>query len=508
MAAGDGNFAADLADRSGPRHDAPFLMVPDGTHPGAGNAASIATYGEIHDLAARMAGALAAAGAVAGDRILVQVAKSPAAVALYLACLRGGFVHVPLNPAFTTDEVGDFAHDAEPSVLVVDPTFVTDVAALDAVPTLLTLGPDGRGSLADAADVATPLPIVDRHPDDVAALLYTSGTTGRPKGAMLSHGSLRHNAGALHDIWRFDADDVLLHILPIFHVHGLFVALHCAMLSGIPVWFLPRFDPVTTVALLPHSTVMMGVPTHYVRLLDEPGFDRLHSAGMRLFTSGSAPMSEALFARVAAAVGHRPCERYGMSEAGIICSNPYDGDRVAGTVGFPLPGVELRLRDATTAGVVEIRGPSLFEGYWRRPEATADAHDHDGWFATGDIGRIDPDGRLTLEGRAGDMIITGGENVYPKEIELLLDSMAGVAESAVIGVPHPEFGEAVLALVVTDADGAFDPSAVEAALGTSLARFKHPKAIHSVDALPRNTMGKVQKHALRQTWATRFSPED
>ena len=502
MAAEQANLAAVLASDVGDRSDRPFLRVPGGT---------THTYAEVDRLAARFAAALAAAGAYPGDRILVQVAKSPAAVALYLACLRGGFVHVPVNPAATTDELGWFVADAEPAVLVADPAFVTDVSSLHAVGAVLTLDRDGTGSLPDqATSGADNGPVADRASEDPAAILYTSGTTGRPKGAVLSHGALRHNAEVLHRTWRFSADDVLLHVLPIFHVHGLFVALHCAMLSAIPVWLCPRFDVEATLALLPRSTVMMGVPTHYVRLLADPRFDAARTASIRLLLSGSAPMSTTTFESLLERTGHHVCERYGMSEAGIITSNPYDGPRLAGTVGHSLPGIELRVTvdgrsvDPGITGTVEIRSPGLLTEYWRRPDATA-AMMRDGWFVTGDVGRLDPDGRLTLEGRSGDTIITGGENVYPKEIELALDTVAGVGESAVIGVPHPDLGEAVVALVVdTPGETATDTDIADALAG--LARHKHPRAVRHVDALPRNTMGKVQKQVLRTTWAGLFDP--
>ncbi len=339
-------------------------------------------------------------------------------------------------------------------------------------------------------------------------MLYTSGTTGRPKGAMLTHRGLVANARALVDAWGFTADDVLIHALPIFHVHGLFVALHCALASTARVRFLPRFDVDAILDSIPASTVLMGVPTHYVRLLDDPRLDGAACASMRLFTSGSAPMTTATHQRFTARTGHRIVERYGMTEAGIITSNPLDGDRVPGTVGFALDAMELRVRADGCAckpgetGGVEISGPHLFAGYWNLPERSAEAHTDDGWFITGDVGSLDTEGRLTLEGREGDMIITGGENVYPKEIEQHLDTMASVVESAVVGLPHPDYGEAVTAFVVAE-DG-FDPADALVLLDRSLARFKHPKAFVVVDELPRNTMGKVQKHQLRTDHATRY----
>ncbi|MEM7139407.1 MAG: AMP-binding protein [Actinomycetota bacterium] len=476
-----GNLIHTLRDRAQGRLDAPAIVEP----------AAAISYADLFDRAARLAGALAERGAGPGDRVVVQVDKSPDAVALYLACLHAGTVHTPLNPAFTADELAYFIDDADPAVVI-----ARDHVTLD--------------ELATAAEDADPLSIVDRADHDLAAILYTSGTTGKPKGAALTHANLRHNARALHDAWAFGPDDHLIHSLPLFHVHGLFVALHCAMLAGIQMTFLRRFDTTAVIDALDDATVLMGVPTHYHRLLADDRFDRDRTAGMRLFTCGSAPLPQAQFDAFTERTGHRICERYGMSEAGIITSNPYDGERIAGTVGFALRDVELRVTDEAGApvrtgetGVLEVRGPHLFAGYWRRPEATTDAHRDDGWFVTGDVGSLDDDGRVTLQGRAGDMIISGGENVYPKEIELVLDEQPGIVESAVIGLPHPDFGEAVTAIVVTDA--AFDADAVTAALTERLARYKHPKQMLTVDALPRNAMGKVQKSALRASYAETFS---
>ncbi|GJM38300.1 MAG: malonyl-CoA synthase [Acidimicrobiales bacterium] len=426
-----------------------------------------------------------------GDRVLVAAEKSPDAVALYLACLHAGAVHAPLNPVFTADEQAYFVDDASPA---------------------LTVGPNAIPieTLVDDARRAAPARVVPRSDDDLAALLYTSGTTGRPKGAALTHANLRHNARALHEAWRFDPADHLIHSLPLFHVHGLFVALHCSMLSAIPMTFLRRFEVDAVIDALADATVLMGVPTHYHRLLGDDRFDRARTSGMRLFTCGSAPLPAVQFDLFTERTGHRLCERYGMSEAGIMTSNPYAGERIAGTVGFALRDVEIRVRngDGVTVppgetGVLEVRGPHLFREYWGKPESTAAAHTEDGWFVTGDVGSVDADGRITLQGRAGDMIISGGENIYPKEIELVLDEQPGIVESAVVGVPHPDFGEAVLAVLVTDAD--HDPAIVDAALTTRLARFKHPKTTVIVDALPRNAMGKVQKSILRRDYAELFT---
>jgi malonyl-CoA/methylmalonyl-CoA synthetase len=477
-----GNVIETLRDAARDRFDAPALIEPGD---------STVTYGELFDQAARLATVLAERGAAPGERVLVQTPKSPAAVALYLACLHAGTVHTPLNPTFTAAELDYFIADATPALAVAD-------------------GHVSIHGIVAEAEHAVPLAPIVRADSDLAALLYTSGTTGRPKGAALTNANLRHNARALHEAWRFGPDDHLIHALPLFHVHGLFVALHCSMLSAIPMTFLRRFEADAVINALPDATVLMGVPTHYNRLMADPRFDRERTGGMRLFTCGSAPLPVAQFEAFAERTGQHICERYGMSEAGIMTSNPYDGERLAGSVGYALRDVELRVCDDAGAvldpdktGVLEVRGPHLFSGYWGQPEATADAHRADGWFVTGDIGSLSADGRVTLQGRAGDMIISGGENIYPKEIELVLDEQPGVVESAVVGLPHPDFGEAVVAVVVVD--GAYDAESVKAALAEGLARFKHPKHTIVVEALPRNAMGKVQKTELRAAYADIFS---
>lgn len=474
--------------------DAPFLTVPGQT---------TLTYGAVADRSARLAGALAAAGVRPGDRIVVQVDKSTDAIALYLACLRSGVVFIPINTAYTDAEVQYFVDDASASLLVCTPARLGALTSL--AERAVSLGNDGTGTLEDLAQSATPLAdVADATADDVACILYTSGTTGRSKGAMLTHGSLLVNGQALHQLWGFEPGDVLLHILPVFHVHGLFVALHCAMLNGSEVLFCRGFDVALVRSLLPQATVMMGVPTHYIRLLGDPGFGAADCQNVRLFTSGSAPMTKPVHDDFSARSGHRIAERYGMTESGIITTNPVDGERIAGTVGFALPGMDLRVVD----GSVQIRGPHLFAGYWQMPDKTAQSYTEDGWFITGDVGELADDGRLTLAGRAGDMIISGGYNVYPKEIELIIDETPGVDESAVIGVPHPDFGEGVVAVVAYE-PGA-DRSAVDAAINArcddELARFKHPKHVIPVESLPRNAMGKVQKAALRTEHADLFSP--
>lgn len=465
-------------------------------------------------LVARQAHALRAAGLGAGDRIAVQVAKSPEALAIYGAAVALGAVFLPLNTAYTADEVDYFLGNASPRILICDGG---RVGALQPVAhrhgaALMTLCADGTGSLSDAArdqpDRIDPAP---RAPDDLAALLYTSGTTGRSKGAMLTHLNLLSNAEVLVDLWRFTRDDVLLHALPIFHTHGLFVASNVSLLSGGRMIFLPGFDAGQVIAHLPQATAMMGVPTFYTRLLDDARFTRDLVRHMRLFVSGSAPLLAETHERFAARTGHRILERYGMTETNMNTSNPYDGERRAGTVGFALPGVEVRIVEdgqevpQGAVGMIEVRGPNVFRGYWQMPEKTAEELRPDGFFITGDLGMRDADGYIHIVGRAKDLVITGGYNVYPKEIELLLDEVEGVAESAVIGLPHPDFGEAVFAVLARAKGAEVEAEAVLATIRDRLARFKQPKGAVVVDDLPRNTMGKVQKALLRDTYKGWFT---
>ncbi len=472
-------------------------------------------YREIDARAARIAAALAAHGAARGDRIVAQVDKSPDAVLLYLACLRAGLVFVPLNTAYTAQEIAFFLSDAEPAAFVcreADRETAKALAREAGIGAVLTLD-DGSGALLDAAGRARPAgPAVARRADDLAAILYTSGTTGRPKGAMLTHGNLSSNALVLRDYWGFAATDVLLHALPIYHVHGLFVALHCALLSGARVIFQKGFVAEAAIARLPDATVMMGVPTYYTRLLDSPEFTAHAARNIRLFVSGSAPLLEETFAAFEACTGKRILERYGMTEAGMACSNPLDGGRVAGTVGFALPGVSVRIADETgrevprgTAGVLEMTGPNVFAGYWRLPEKTAEEFRPDGYFVSGDMAQMDESGRVTIVGRAKDLIISGGLNVYPKEVEQCLDALPGVRESAVFGVAHPDFGEGVTGVVVPDGSAQLDPDALLDSLAGRLASFKRPKRIVVVDEIPRNAMGKVQKKALRDRYTNIYT---
>jgi malonyl-CoA/methylmalonyl-CoA synthetase len=480
----------------------PFLVAPGG---------GVTSYAAFLEATGRMANALRVLGVADGDRVAVQVEKSPAMLALYLACVRAGAVFLPLNTAYTLPELDYFLGDAEPALVICDPARAEGVAAL-AAPRggrVETLDAHGRGSLSELAD-GQPSTFADagRGPDDLAAILYTSGTTGRSKGAMLSHENLASNARALRDHWRFTADDVLLHALPIFHTHGLFVATNVTLLAGASMVFLPRFDPDETLRLMPCATTMMGVPTFYTRLLAHPGLTREATAHMRLFVSGSAPLLADTHRDWQARTGHAILERYGMTETNMNTSNPYEGDRVPGTVGFPLPGVDLRVADPETGtllgpdeiGMIEVRGPNVFKGYWRNPEKTAAEFRADGFFVTGDLGKVDARGYVHIVGRGKDLIITGGFNVYPKEIETEIDALPGVVESAVIGVPHRDFGEGVTAVVVRKAGADLDEAAIQRALGDRLAKFKLPKRVLIVDDLPRNTMGKVQKNVLRETY--------
>lgn len=455
-------------------------------------------------MVARQAHALRAAGVGPGVRIAAQVPKSAEALAAYGAAVALGAVFLPLNTAYTAAELDYFLSDAAPAVFLAEGA--RDLGALAARhgARMLTLDADGSGTLAEAA-AGQPAEIaaVARGEGYLAALLYTSGTTGRSKGAMLTQGNLLSNAQALAGLWRFTPDDVLIHALPIFHTHGLFVATNTVLATGGRMILLPGFDAAEVVALMPQATALMGVPTFYTRLLDQPGLAEA-ARGMRLFISGSAPLLPETHAAFARLTGHAILERYGMTETNMIASNPYEGQRRAGTVGFPLPGVEVRL-EAQPVGGIEVRGPNVFAGYWKMPEKTAEEFTADGWFRTGDVGRFDAEGYLSIVGRAKDLIITGGFNVYPVEVEEALDRVPGVLESAVIGLPHPDFGEGVFAVLVAQAGVTLDAETVLAAVRDRLARFKQPKAAVVVDALPRNAMGKVQKAVLRATYRDRFA---
>ena len=469
------------------------------------------TYGQLFEQSARYAGALQALGVTPGERVAVQIEKCVDAIALYLACLRTGAVLLPLNPAYTLAEMEYFCGDAEPRLIVCAPGRQEHVRSIAGNAKVETLGPEG-GSLAELALKSAPGVDADRGPDDLAAILYTSGTTGRPKGAMISHDNLASNAEALVDLWQFTAGDVLIHALPIFHTHGLFVAINVTLFAGASLIFLQKFDPAEIAAALPKATTLMGVPTFYVRLLKEPGVTAETTRHMRLFVSGSAPLLTETFNAWREKTGHTILERYGMTETNMNTSNPYVGERIAGTVGKPLKDIEIRVVNPDAGvilpdgeiGMVEVKGPNVFKGYWRMPEKTASEFRADGFFVTGDLGMIDGHGYLQIVGRGKDLIISGGFNVYPKEVETELDELPGVVESAVIGLPHPDLGEAVAAVIVKKPGSILDAEGVSHALSDRLARYKQPRLTIFVDDLPRNTMGKVQKNLLRDTYKHSF----
>lgn len=505
------HLARALRQGSAGHEDAPFLI------PSGGGASAMLSYGAFFANAERMAALLERLGLQPGDRVAVQAPKTVEMLELYVGCVLAGAVFLPLNTAYTPDEIGYFLKDAEPALFVLDPArleALSGVAEGAGVAHLLTLGADGAGTLREARDTEAPgHPAVARGERDLAAILYTSGTTGRSKGAMLSHRALASNSLTLRDLWRFSREDVLIHALPIFHTHGLFVATNITMMAGASALFLPGFDAAKIIELMPRASAMMGVPTFYTRLLEAPGLGAA-ARGMRLFVSGSAPLLPETHARWQEVTGHAILERYGMTETNMTASNPYEGARRAGTVGFPLPGVEVKICDAESgaeledgeAGILEVRGPNVFSGYWRMPEKTAEELRENGFFITGDIARRDADGYIHIVGRAKDMVISGGFNVYPVEVEALIDALDGVVESAVIGLPHPDFGEAVVAVVVPE-PGAKPASeaGIIRAIAPQLARFKQPKRVIFTEALPRNTMGKVQKAELRRMHAGLFS---
>ncbi|MBV9978004.1 MAG: malonyl-CoA synthase [Hyphomicrobiales bacterium] len=466
-------------------------------------------YGDMLAGSARFAQALTKLGVAPGDRVAAQVEKSPEALLLYLGCVRAGAAFLPLNTAYTIAELEYFIGDAEPSLIVGDPAkheAFRAMAAKAKVRAVETLDVDGKGSLAAlAARAPGEFEDAPRGADDLAAILYTSGTTGRSKGAMLSHANLASNAATLARYWRFSEEDVLLHALPIYHTHGLFVATNTILFSGASMIFMPKLDPDELLRQMPRATVMMGVPTFYTRLLRHPGLNREATRHMRLFVSGSAPLLAETHREWQERTGHAILERYGMTETNMNTSNPYVGERIAGTVGYPLPGVTLRIAEPESGaalpkgsiGVIEVKGPNVFSGYWRMPEKTKAEFRKDGFFITGDLGKIDERGYVHIVGRGKDLVITGGFNVYPKEVETEIDALPGVVESAVIGCPHADFGEGVTAVVVKREDAQLDEQAVLKALDGRLAKFKLPKRVLFVEDLPRNTMGKVQKNVLR-----------
>ena len=501
------NHLFDVIRRSIPSADTVFIETGDGR---------LWTYGDMVQWSGRIASAIDTLGIRPGDRVAVQVEKSAEALMLYLACIRCGAVYLPLNTAYTLTELDYFISDAEPRLVVVAPkaaggikTIASNYGAL-----VETLDEQGGGSLIDLAKDEQP-DFVDasRGPDDLAAILYTSGTTGRSKGAMLTHDNLLSNALSLRDYWRFTPDDRLIHALPIFHTHGLFVATNVILTSGASMFLLPKFDPVEILALMPRATTMMGVPTFYVRLLQNEGLNRDAVAGMRLFISGSAPLLADTHRAFQERTGQAILERYGMTETNMNTSNPYDGTRIAGTVGLPLPGITVRVAHpeigevlaSDETGMIEVKGPNVFKGYWRMPEKTKSEFRDDGFFITGDLGKIDRQGYVHIVGRGKDLVISGGYNIYPKEVESEIDLLPGVVESAVIGVAHPDFGEGITAIVVRQAGSDLDERAIFAALRDRLARYKQPKQIIFVDDLPRNTMGKVQKNILREKYGDLYA---
>lgn len=495
-------FAAKMRERA----DVDFITTRDGRR---------YSYTDALTQSAQLAGALTELGVKQGDRVAVQVDKSPEAILLYLACLRIGGVYLPLNTGYTGDEIRYFLNDAEPALFVCRPKIADEARALaieTGCPAVATLGKSADGSLIEAAHKATPREdVVALGERDLAAILYTSGTTGRSKGAMLTHKNLASNAETLVSAWHFSANDRLIHALPIFHTHGLFVACNVTLMAGASMLFLPKFDADVIFEELPRGSVMMGVPTFYTRLVQDERLTPETTANMRLFVSGSAPLTAETHEAFEAKTGHAILERYGMTETNMNLSNPYEGARRAGTVGMPLPGVEMRITNRETGdevplgeiGMLQIRGPNVFIGYWRMPEKTREELLDDGFFVTGDLAMVDEQGYVHIVGRDKDLVISGGYNVYPKEVEQVIDELDQVAESAVIGLPHPDFGEGVTAVVVRQkgtnpGEDQLEEAAVINHLDGRLAKYKQPKRVFFVDELPRNTMGKVQKNELRK----------
>jgi malonyl-CoA/methylmalonyl-CoA synthetase len=491
------DLAQSVEHAASTRPDHLFIRTPEGR---------ALTYGALRSDSARIAAALARRGVEPGDRVTVQVEKSVEAVLLYIACLRLGAIYVPINVANTPHEVEHFFRDSRPKLAVVRPQdrlLVEPLAAEAGLRCIETLGADGDGSLprlAAQCDDTPPACILSGS--DLAAIVYTSGTTGRSKGAMLTRANLASNAAVLASAWHFTADDVLLHTLPLFHIHGLFAAINTVLAAGCGMLLLPKFDADSTTKHLPQATVFMGVPTYYTRLLHHAGLSRDSTRNIRLFVSGSAPLLSETHREFFERTGHIILERYGMTETLMNTSNPYEGLRLAGAVGKPLPGISIRVSAEPNAiGVLEVKGPNVFAGYWRDEEKTRKEFTDDGWFKTGDLGRIDADGYVHIVGRAKDLVISGGYNVYPKEVEAELDALTGILESAVFGVPHPDFGEGVTAAVVAKPGATITEGDILELIRARVARYKVPKRIILMEELPRNTMGKVQKSALRNAFA-------
>lgn len=478
------------------------------------------TYEHVDDVSARFAHRLVGLGVRPGDRVVAQVDKSIEAIMLYLASVRAGAIFVPLNMAYLANEVEYFLSDAKPALFVCRPEMLAALTPLAQKHdcSIETMGVwsspnvDAGSFFENVPDDGTPFDTIARAADDLAAILYTSGTTGRSKGAMLTHDNLLSNAQVLVDYWRFSEEDVLLHALPVYHTHGLFVAINTALLAGSSLIFHSAFKVESVLDALPQATAMMGVPTFYTRLLEDARFTRDKAAHMRLFISGSAPLLAETHKAFEERTGHRILERYGMTETNMTTSNPYEGERRAGTVGFPLPGVEIRVCDPESGkslssgeiGVVEVKGRNVFKGYWQMAEKTRQEFRGDGFFITGDLGVIDDTGYLSIVGRGKDLIISGGLNIYPKEIELLIDDLPEILESAVIGAPHKDFGEGVVAVIVARQGQVCDEASLTEALKDKIAKFKQPKRYYFVEALPRNAMGKVQKNLLRETYEDAF----
>ncbi|MEL6573315.1 MAG: AMP-binding protein [Pseudomonadota bacterium] len=481
------------------KNHATFLTCDDGT---------VVSYAQFVERAAQMAHVLSDHGLTVGDRVLVQAPKLADTLALYAGTVQAGAIYLPLNTAYTQAELTYFVEDAAPKLIVCDATTADAMAPIaDSVGAKLLTLAAGGGTLSRQADTQpSTYATAARGPNDLAALLYTSGTTGRSKGAMLSHKNLLSNAEVLIAEWRMTDADRLIHALPIFHTHGLFVAVNTSLGAGAEIRLIESFSADTILAELPHSTLMMGVPTFYTRLLESDGFTKDCTSNMRLFISGSAPLLAETHIAFEDTTGHRILERYGMTETNMITSNPYEGDRVAGTVGFPLPGTEVKIVNPDTAetlppgeiGMIEVRGDNVFQGYWKMPEKTAEELRADGFFLTGDLATSSADGRITIVGRAKDLIIAGGYNIYPKEIEDVLNDCDGVLESAVFGIPHPDFGESVIAAVVVEPGCSINVDVLRAEVAEKLAKFKHPRQYITLDNLPRNAMGKVQKAVLRE----------
>jgi len=497
------HLAKHLRSASLKKKDATFIHLHDDDQ--------LISFEDFFQNAEKIAYALINAGIRPGDRVAMQVEKSSSALELYFGTILAGAGFLPLNTAYVTDEVDFFLRDAQPSIFVCAPSKLdnlTKIAESCGVSKIWTLSADGTGSLIDKKNAESPgFTGVKRNPDDLAAVLYTSGTTGRSKGAMLTHRNLQSNAEALVKCWQFTDEDILIHALPLYHTHGLFVATNVSLLAGSSLLLMKKFDADAICRRMPQASVLMGVPTFYVRLLEHPDLENV-AKNMRLFVSGSAPMLPHTHALWKERTGQTILERYGMTETSMNTSNPYFGERRAGTAGLPLPGVEVIVTDPATGkvlqngrtGMIEIRGPNVFKGYWGMPEKTAEELRENGFFITGDLGSIGEDGYVSLVGRSKDLIISAGYNIYPKEVELMLDSIDGVFESAVIGVPHPDLGEAVVAVIVTESGISLNHDSIIDLLQNRIALFKHPKQIIFIDELPRNSMGKVQKNVLRESY--------